>query len=282
MTNMNERLNQYMLDHSGDVTEKWLEFREKKDGTLYAKNADKELEALLKEQNTLTNKTVSSALLEDRETFRKNKEEWVQIVAKSRVESNTPVYEVLDALSKARKAYWAFVAEFAETEKVRKEDVVVWSGLIHEAFDELNREFAQQYYVLTNQCLMSQQELISELSIPVIPIIEGIGVLPIIGEIDTHRANHILENTPAKCVSLKITHLFIDLSGVSFLDTMVAHQIFHLTSALRLLGVKTTISGIRPEVAQTSVQLGLDFSQISTHSTLKQAFSRLGIHLEQK
>ena len=63
---------------------------------------------------------------------------------------------------------------------------------------------------------------------------------------------------------------------------MVAQQIYQLISTLNLLGIQSTISGIRPEVAQTSIQLGLDFSQVSTHSTLKQALSKQGIKLYEK
>jgi rsbT co-antagonist protein RsbR len=63
---------------------------------------------------------------------------------------------------------------------------------------------------------------------------------------------------------------------------MVAQQIYQLISTLNLLGIQSTISGIRPEVARASIQLGLDFSLVSTHSTLKQALSKQGIKLYEK
>ncbi|WP_269757956.1 STAS domain-containing protein [Thalassobacillus sp. C254] len=70
-----------------------------------------------------------------------------------------------------------------------------------------------------------------------------------------------------------ITHLFIDLSGVAEIDTMVAHQISHLLKALSLLGIESTLSGIRPEIAQTAVQLNISFDKVEIKSSLSHALS---------
>lgn len=81
----------------------------------------------------------------------------------------------------------------------------------------------------------------------------------------------ILENTLKQCSQRGIHHLFVDLSGVAMIDTMVAHKIFQLLDALKLIGVKTTLSGIRPEIAQTAVQLGLSFNKTEVRTNLAQA-----------
>lgn len=75
----------------------------------------------------------------------------------------------------------------------------------------------------------------------------------------------------------KITSLVVDLSGVPIVDTMVAQQLYNLSKTLFLLGVKAVFSGIRPDVAQTSIQLGLDFSEYETYGTLKQALENMGV-----
>lgn len=277
MDKIDENLYRYILDNSSKITENWLALREKQSGSIYSIDSNEEIEKLLREQNTWTIKTVTSALLEDKTAFIETMEQWATLVAKSRVESDTPIYEVLEALNKVRETYWAFITDYMLMDtKITKEIIIRWSQLINHAFDQLNREFTEQYYLLTKERLSAQQELINELGAPVIPIVDAIAVLPLIGEIDTYRAKEILNGTPSKCISKNITHLFIDLSGVSLLDTMVAQQIYQLISTLNLLGIQSTISGIRPEVAQTSIQLGLDFSQVSTHSTLKQAFPSKG------
>ncbi|MCK1994651.1 STAS domain-containing protein [Peribacillus muralis] len=277
-------LYRYILDHSSTITETWLALREKQAGSIYSVDTDVKVEELLREQNTLTIKTVTSALLEDKNSFIENMEQWAAMVAKSRVESDTPIYEVLEALNKVRETYWDFITDhmLKDNNGITKDTIIRWSRLINHAFDQLNREFTEQYYLLTKKRLLAQQDLINELGSPVIPIVDAIAVLPLIGEIDTYRAKEILNATPSKCISKNVSHLFIDLSGVTLLDTMVAHQVFELISTLKLLGIQSTISGIRPEVAQTSIQLGLDFSEVSTHSTLKQALSKQGIKLYER
>src|SRR5690606_34990298 len=114
-------------------------------------------------------------------------------------------------------------------------------------------------------------ELITEMSAPVIRLADTIGLLPLIGEINTHRAQVIFEKALEQSARNKIQTLFIDLSGVPIIDTMVAHQIFQLIKGLKLIGVTTALSGISPNIAQTSVQLGLDFSDIKVFNTLTQA-----------
>ncbi|WP_144552626.1 STAS domain-containing protein [Peribacillus simplex] len=283
MDKIDENLYRYILDNSSKITENWLALREKQSGSIYSMDSNEEIEKLLREQNTLTIKTVTSALLEDKTAFIETMEQWATLVAKSRVESDTPIYEVLEALNKVRETYWAFITDYMLKDTGITKDIIIrWSRLINRAFDQLNREFTEQYYLLTKERLLAQQELINELGAPVIPIVDAIAVLPLIGEIDTYRAKGILNETPSKCISKNVTHLFIDLSGVSLLDTMVAQQIYQLISTLNLLGIQSTISGIRPEVARASIQLGLDFSLVSTHSTLKQALSKQGIKLYEK
>lgn len=284
MDKIDEKLYRYILDNSSKITENWLALREKQFGSIYSMDSNEEIEKLLREQNTLTIKTVTSALLEDKTVFIETMEQWATLVAKSRVESDTPIYEVLEALNKVREAYWGFITDYMlkDDTGITKATIIRWSRLINRAFDQLNREFTEQYYLLTKERLLAQQDLINELGAPVIPIIDAIAVLPLIGDIDTYRAKGILDTTPSKCISKNISHLFIDLSGVSLLDTMVAQQIYQLIGTLNLLGIQSTISGIRPEVAQTSIQLGLDFSQVSTHSTLKQALSKQGIKLYER
>ncbi|PAK48030.1 STAS domain-containing protein, partial [Priestia megaterium] len=110
-----------------------------------------------------------------------------------------------------------------------------------------------------------------------VPITKGIAVLPLVGEVDPERATLLLEETLEKANILQLSHLLFDLSGVMIVDTMVAHQIFKIVEALGLLGVKTILIGIRPEVAQTMIQLGIDFSKITIKANLEQAL--LGLNL---
>ncbi|MED1206043.1 STAS domain-containing protein [Heyndrickxia acidicola] len=275
-----QALYEYLNENMPNITEDWLQRRTMEAGSIYSLNANKSIERLLREQNTRTLLTVSEILI-DNDAFEKSMKDWAIDVAKSRVEMDTPVYEVMAALSRVRESYWRYVEKFsAENEEIEKEDILKWSNVIHTAFDRLINSFVESYYKITRTRLYAQQALIDELSSPVIPIMDHIAVLPLIGDIDTKRAKMIQEIIPSKCAEANIQHLFIDLSGVTIVDTMVAQQIYHLTQILNLLGIHSTISGIRPEVAQTSIQLGLDFSRIDTFSSLKQALGKLGIRWE--
>ncbi|MFD1708169.1 STAS domain-containing protein [Siminovitchia sediminis] len=273
MSTISKKLYDYLIENIDAISEEWLSYRIQDKGSIYSIDAGKEAESTLKEQNHLTNITVAASLLEDNHSFEDSKKRWAQIVAESRVSSNTPIPKVLEALNNARKVYWRFVARFVELNEneVSKKDVMAWSDAINRAFDDLITEFSRRYNKLMNTKLSAQSSLIDELSSPVIKINADIGILPLVGDIDTLRAKKIFDYVPEKCTEVQITHLYIDLSGVSIIDTMVAHQMYQLTQTLNLLGVQSTITGIRPEIAQTAIQLGLDFSKIDTYSSLQQA-----------
>lgn len=279
MKTIDSQLYKYLIDHSTVITEEWLAAREKKSGSVYSADADQSIEQLLRKQNQLTNLTVASSLLEEQDTFEKQKKQWALEVAESRVASNTPIHEVQDALRAAREAYWHFVEKFVKLNKskVTHEDILKWGVVIHKAFDELNIKFSEMYFDIMMNRLSAQQSLIEELGSPVIPITSSKGILPLVGDIDTMRAKSILEQIPKKCVEAGISHLFIDLSGVSIIDTMVAQQIFQIIQVLNLLGIKSTMTGIRPEIAQTAVQLGIDFSEIESFSSLQQILGKYSL-----
>ncbi|MDW0117845.1 STAS domain-containing protein [Sporosarcina thermotolerans] len=277
MIDMNRELYNFLCENTDLITEKWLLDREDLKGSIYSINAGEWAEKLISEQNTLTNLTVASSLLNDCSVFQKNKINWALVITESRVNTNTPIFEVLDALSKLRSTYWFYIEQFVEREgeRVLRSDIMGWGITIHKALDELMVEFSKRYDDLMNNRLDAQQSLIEELNAPIIKLNSSIGVLPLIGDVDTTRVQSISDYVPYKCTELDVSNLFIDLSGVSILDTMVANHIYQLTQVLGLLGIESTITGIRPEIAQTSVQLGLDFSKIHTTSSLQLALKTM-------
>ena len=118
-----------------------------------------------------------------------------------------------------------------------------------------------------------------EISVPVVPLFQGVAVLPLIGNIDTERANIIMEKTLNSAIKLQLDKLIIDLSGIHIVDRAVAEQIFKIVDALTLIGVRTVITGIRPEVAQLVVSQGMDFSGVTIKATLSQAMNEIFINL---
>ncbi|MCM3761686.1 STAS domain-containing protein [Alkalihalobacillus oceani] len=108
-----------------------------------------------------------------------------------------------------------------------------------------------------------------ELSAPLIPVFQGVTVMPLIGTIDTQRAKLIMENLLDGVIKHRSQVVLIDITGVPVVDTMVAHHIIQASEAVRLVGATCILVGIRPEIAQTIVNLGIDLSKFPTKSTLK-------------
>lgn len=123
--------------------------------------------------------------------------------------------------------------------------------------------------------IQNAKKALFELSVPVVPLKKGTAILTLIGNIDTERAKLLIEETLKSANKLQLERRIIDLSGVYIVDTMVANQIFILFDSLKLLGVETILTGIRPEVAHIMIKLGLDFSEIKVMATLEQAIDCL-------
>lgn len=136
-------------------------------------------------------------------------------------------------------------------------------SIIDPLLDKAAYYFSLTFTEALKQSLKNAQLALLELSVPIVSLEPGIGVLPLIGIIDTARAQLLMEETLRQAEEMKLSYLVFDLSGVMTVDTMVADQIFRVISALSLIGVETIITGIRPDVSQTIVSLGIDLSHLT-------------------
>ena len=274
MSLTNQSIYQYVMEQASSITKNWFTIKDGEVGSIYSKSASPSVENLLKKQHAYTIQTVICTFLEEESIFDENLEIWANKVAKSRVELGTPVHEVLQALSITRQVIWDSIEQFIlDHENVPTALVLQWSSKFHFAFDRLTNQFTTMYHAFTNQKFHSQHKLIQQLSVPVIPITESIGVLPLVGDIDSLRAKLILETVPVKCKEEGSNHLFIDLSGISSIDTMVLHELMKLIKILSFIGIESTISGLSPDTAQMITTLGISLGNVPTYSTLKQALS---------
>ncbi|MBD1381100.1 STAS domain-containing protein [Metabacillus arenae] len=156
------------------------------------------------------------------------------------------------------------------------EVVAAFNSVVDYAIQQINISYMKEY----NANLKIAKEAVDELSVPIVRIAEKIGILPLIGDIDTHRAQILLDVALTQSSQFELEHLIIDLSGVPIIDTMVANQIFKVIHALSLIGVETKLSGIRPEIAQTMIQLGLNFKDTDSFSSLNQALEYIGFKIK--
>jgi rsbT co-antagonist protein RsbR len=119
--------------------------------------------------------------------------------------------------------------------------------------------------------ILRQTSEITEISTPVIKVWEGILALPIIGTLDSARTQVVMENLLQEIVETGSTIAILDISGVPAVDSLVAQHLIKTVAATRLMGAECIISGIRPEIAQTIVHLGIDLSNIVTKASLASA-----------
>ena len=121
------------------------------------------------------------------------------------------------------------------------------------------------------EVILRQTSEISEISTPVIQVWDGILALPIIGTLDSARTQIVMESLLLKIVETESTIAILDISGVPAVDSLVAQHLIKTVAATRLMGAECIISGIRPEIAQTIVHLGIDLSNINTKASLAHA-----------
>lgn len=124
------------------------------------------------------------------------------------------------------------------------------------------------YIMAYHETIARQQAAVRELSTPVIRVYNHVLLLPIIGTIDSLRAQQIMETLLVKTVEEQARVIIVDIAGVAVVDTKVANHLIETTAAVRLLGAKTILTGISPHVARTMVKLGVDVSSMRTTSRL--------------
>jgi rsbT co-antagonist protein RsbR len=119
------------------------------------------------------------------------------------------------------------------------------------------------------QAFADQSQLIRELSSPIMPIHEGVLVLPMVGAVDSYRATQVMESVLERIVAYQADVVILDITGVPVVDTGVANHLLQMARAVKLLGAQIVLVGIGAEIAQTIVQLGVDLGDITTRSNLQ-------------
>jgi rsbT co-antagonist protein RsbR len=149
--------------------------------------------------------------------------------------------------------------------------------------DKLGLHAAETYQRGREQVIVRQQQELMELSTPVVTLWEDVLALPIIGTLDSARTQVVMENLLQRIVDTGASIAIIDITGVPTVDTLTAQHLLKTVAAARLMGADCIISGIRPQIAQTIVHLGVDLGSVVTKATLADAFAvalrRLGLSI---
>ncbi len=146
---------------------------------------------------------------------------------------------------------------------------IEWDGVITDLTEsvrlrEIQREAEQQQAIIREQA-----ELLAELSTPLIPISEGVLVMPLIGTLTDRRAQQVMETLLEGIVQYQAETVLLNITGVKTVDTSVANALIQVARAVNLIGSHIVLTGIQPRIAQTLVQLGVSLGDIVTYSTLQ-------------
>ena len=158
--------------------------------------------------------------------------------------------------------------ELAQDGEALVEDILTATSLL----DKLGLFTTEVYQKNREEVILRQQEELLELSTPVVKLWEGVLALPIIGTLDSARTQVVMESLLQKIVETGSDIAIIDITGVPTVDTLTAQHLLKTITAARLMGAECIISGIRPQIAQTIVYLGVDLAGVTTKSSLADAF----------
>ena len=147
----------------------------------------------------------------------------------------------------------------------------MWSATV--LLDKLGLYTTEVYQKAREEVIKLQQAEMLELSTPVVKLWDGIIALPLIGTLDSSRTNMMMENLLQSIVDTGSGIAIVDITGVPTVDTLVAQYLLKTVAAARLMGAECIISGIRPQIAQTMVQLGVEFRDVVTKASLADALA---------
>jgi rsbT co-antagonist protein RsbR len=142
-----------------------------------------------------------------------------------------------------------------------------------ELLDALGLLTAEAFQKSREDMISRQQAELLELSTPVVQLWDGILALPLIGTLDSSRTQVVMQNLLDAIVKTRSDFAIIDITGVPVVDTLVAQHLLKTVAAARLMGAECLISGIRPQIAQTIIHLGVDLAGVITKATLADAFA---------
>jgi rsbT co-antagonist protein RsbR len=147
----------------------------------------------------------------------------------------------------------------------------LWQATV--LLDRLALFTTEAYQQTRNEIIGRQQSELLELSTPVVQLWDGILALPLVGTLDSSRTQVVMESLLQRIVDTGSEIAIIDITGVPTVDTLVAQHLMKTIAATRLMGADCIISGIRPQIAQTIVHLGVDLGEVTTKATLADALA---------
>lgn len=200
--------------------------------------------------------------------------EWAPYIGERRARMGLSLDDMMSVVSGIREFCWQELTEFG-SDRLTIGDVRQFEDAISEFNRLLLLGYSQAMLTLQQELrdqaeqIAAQQQTIRELSTPILPLYEGILVLPLVGAIDSFRAGQIMERLLTAIAERQSDIVIIDITGVPVIDTAVANYLLQTARAAQLIGAQVILVGIGPEIAQTIVQLGVDLRGIQIGANLQ-------------
>lgn len=201
--------------------------------------------------------------------------EWSRLNAEGQVGENGRISEIVKRYAPTREVFSDLVIDFSDQFNLSTKDTVLLLKRINQMLDISLDETVQSYEHFSELYKEQMMKEVEELSAPIVPIMEGIAVLPLIGKIDQNRTDFLLNIVVPKISQLQLNYLIADFSGISHLDEVSARNIHEIGNVLQLLGIHIITTGISPKLALTAVHSGINLSRVTSFATVKQALDYL-------
>ena len=265
---VHSRLAEIINKHESDILKEWLD-NQKAEGTL-----SKSLEADVQQQSREFLALLKTSLGQGRSDIMGP--EWTDLrdlltnLSRNRAQQGfTPSQTAAFIFSLKQPLFDRLRKEFGQdVDKLSRE---VWTATL--LLDRLGLWTTEAHQKVRESVISRQQQDMLELSTPVVKLWRGILGLPLIGTLDSERTQVVMESLLQQIVDTGADIAIIDITGVPVVDTLVAQHLLKTVAAARLMGADCIISGIRPQIAQTIVHLGVELGDVITKATLADAFA---------
>lgn len=256
---MNKQIAGYIHEHLDEILEKWtVKMEEENDDRFFQIMSDQIINNTVREFGDL----IISSLTESEEIYKVKLNEFSVKV----VQYGWSVSFVLKALTNFTNVLYV---KMDEDGYLNEKNIQSYMEIINNWMTPLTHSIVEAYSKVWDRTVQVQKMALQELSASLIPMFDKISVMPLVGTIDTERAKLIMENLLHGVVKHRAEVVLLDITGVPVVDTMVAHHIIQAADAVRLVGAKCMLVGIRPEIAQTIVALGINLNDFTTTSTMQ-------------
>ncbi len=269
MTEQQSKVAQLLRKNERDVLQQWLSYQI----SATTMRADLIKESDLREESRrflqLFNEVVQQNGDDENAGSWKSVKDMLREVSRSRVVQGFSPSETATFIFSLKQPIFDMLRrEIRDVDELCRE---IWAATA--LLDKLGLYTTEAYLQSRESIISRQQQELMELSTPVVQLWDNVLALPLIGTLDSERTQVVMENLLEKVVETGAKIAIIDITGVPTVDTLVAQHLLKTVAAARLMGADCIISGIRPQIAQTIVHLGINLADIITKATLADAFA---------